>query len=231
MEVLKNKRILAVIGIVCLILGLILPYYYFSAFGFSYSTSLWGYLEGKIILVLTLVNALFIFKDFIEKFAPKLFKSNIGQKIANVKNPKLSLIPLVLIIIFVFYLNSQMIQYVSLKKGIGFYLLWVGIIAMGAHGLIYKGSNTNLAYNQNNIKNASNNQPQVLSNNGPQTVQDTSQYQSSVQNNNQQVSQSNNIQSTIQNQNFSQRNIKYCSNCGNPVDINATDCPNCKFKF
>ena len=204
MEVLKNKRLLAAIGLISLFLGTILPYYKFSAFGFSESVSLWGYLEGKIILILILANTLFIFKDLIEKYAPQLFKSNLGQKIANVTNPKLSLIPLVLIIIFIIFLNSKMASYVHLDKGLGFYLSWFGIIIMAAHSFIYKGNAINMPLQSNNINNSNNLSNQI------------NQFQ--------QVNPTNSL-ATAQN------NIKYCPKCGTANDINTSNCTNCMFKF
>ena len=198
MEILKTKRILAAIGIICLLLGNALPYYTFSAIGLTRSLSLWGYLEGKIILILTIANALFIFKDVIEKYVPKLFDSKLGQKIANAKDPKLSLIPLILIIVFVVYLNTKANEYIHLNKGIGFYLLWLGIIAMAAHSFIYKGNN------ESNMNNEAKRFAQPV--------------------------QENEIQPT-QNQAFSQSNIKYCPNCGQAVDSNTINCPNCMHRF
>ena len=83
MSVLKNKRILAIIGIVLIFLGTILPYYILTILGYSTSVSLWGYWEGKIITALIVLNTLFIFKDLIQKYIPGLFNSNLGQKIIN----------------------------------------------------------------------------------------------------------------------------------------------------
>ena len=226
MEIIKNKRILAAIGIISLFLGIILPYYTFSAFGFSESISLWGYLEGKIILALTLANALFVFKDIIEKYVPQLFNSIIGKKIANVKNPKLSLIPLVLIIIFVIYLNSKMSGYVHFDKGIGFYLLWIGIIALAAHSFIYKGNNENNVNNTNNIYGQPTQLQQPIQNN---TIPPE---QNNINNSNNVYGQSIQFQQPIQNKvQTPQGNVKYCPNCGTAVDINASNCPNCMFKF
>lgn len=74
----KTTRILGSIGIICLILGTIMPYVRYNIWGFTYSISLWGYWEGKIIMLLAIANLLFIFKDFIEKYIPSLFNTNIG---------------------------------------------------------------------------------------------------------------------------------------------------------
>ena len=74
MEKLKNTRILAAVGIACSILGVIMPYIKIEIedfFSISKSLSLWGYLEGKIMMVLTLANFIFIFKDY-----AKIYPSN-----------------------------------------------------------------------------------------------------------------------------------------------------------
>ena len=108
MEIIKNKRILAIVGLVCLLLGTIMPYFTFSFLGYSQSISLWGYWEGKIILVLIIANGMFIFKDYIEKYVPQLFNSNLGKKIAEIDNPKYSLIPTILIVVFAIYLLTTL---------------------------------------------------------------------------------------------------------------------------
>lgn len=139
MEVIKNKRILALVGIAGLILGCFLPYYTVSIFGYTQSTSLWGYWEGKIVLVLTLANALFIFQDFIEKYIPQLFNNWIGYIVQKAKNPKFALVPTILVAIFAISLIIRLdFDPKYIKYGLGFYLLWVGIIALIGHAILYK---------------------------------------------------------------------------------------------
>jgi len=171
MEAIRNKRILALIGIISLVLGTLLPYYTFSFWGYTESISLWGYWEGKVVLSLIVANALFIFKDWLEQYVPQVFNSGIGRKIANVDNPKLSLIPTILIIAFVIYLyNTLEVDSEFIKNGIGFYLLWIGVIALVGHAIFYKGnieknnnvSGQNITQNQVNISNEIiQNNPQV----------------------------------------------------------------------
>lgn len=135
----RNTRILAAIGIICLILGTFLAYYTFSFFGYTESLSLWGYWEGKIVLILAVANLLFIFKDLIEKYTPSLFNSNLGRKISEINNPKLSLIPTILSVIFIVYLQINLnvsSSYVS--HGLGFYLLWIGIICLVLYAILHK---------------------------------------------------------------------------------------------
>lgn len=144
MEVLKNKRILAIIGIIGLILGIMMPYYTVSIFGYSTSISLWGYWEGKVIFVLTLACGLIIFKDIIEKYIPQLFDNAIGRIVEKVNNPKIALIPTILVAAYAVYLIVSLdVSSEYIKYGIGFYILWVGIIALFGHAIFYKKQNTN----------------------------------------------------------------------------------------
>ena len=76
MEYIKNKRILALVGLGCLLLGVFLAYYKVSLFGFSQSVSLIQAWQGIAILILTIVTGLFIFKDYVKKVVPKLFDSS-----------------------------------------------------------------------------------------------------------------------------------------------------------
>lgn len=139
MEVIKNKRVLALVGIAGLILGCFLPYYTISIFGYTQSIPLWGYWEGKIILVLALANVLFIFQDYVKKYLPQLFNNWVGNIVQKAENPKSALVPTILVAVFAISLiirldvNSEYIKY-----GLGFYILWVGIIALVGHAILYK---------------------------------------------------------------------------------------------
>lgn len=73
-------------------LGTILSYYQYSFLGYSIKICLYKYLEGKIVIALTVANLLFIFKDLVEKYTPQMFNSNIGGKIKNA-NSKLAIVP------------------------------------------------------------------------------------------------------------------------------------------
>lgn len=73
MEAIKNKRILALVGIICLFIGTITPYFKVSLLGYSYSISLWKYWEGKVIVALIIANTMFIFKDYLQKYVPQVF--------------------------------------------------------------------------------------------------------------------------------------------------------------
>ena len=149
MEVIKNKRILALVGIAGLILGCFLPYYTVSFFGYTQSISLWGYWEGKIVLVLTLANALFIFQDFIEKYVPQLFNNWVGNLVQKAKNPKFALIPTILVAVFAISLIIRLdVDSEYIKYGLGFWILWVGIIALIGHAILYKKQNVQAVQSQ-----------------------------------------------------------------------------------
>lgn len=143
LEKLKTTRILAAIGIIGLIAGTILPYAEFHIFGYSYSATLWNYWQGKIIMLLSVANLLFLFKDIVEKYIPALFQSSFGQKIQELDEAKYSMIPTVLVIIFALYLSFSLsidLKYCS----IGFYLLWIGVISLIAYAILHR-KNVNMS--------------------------------------------------------------------------------------
>lgn len=137
---LKNTRLLAGIGIAGLILGTMFPYVSYSILGYSYDISLCDYWEGKVILVIAIANLLFIFKDFVEKYIPSLFNTNIGQKIKDINSPKASLAPTVAAAAFALYLTLKLKVEFS-AYSLGFYLLWIGVICLVAYAMIYKNNN------------------------------------------------------------------------------------------
>ena len=139
LEKCKNTRILATIGVVGLILGTIMTYVEFSLWGYTESISLWGYWEGKIVLLLALANLLLIFRDIVEKYIPSLFNTSFGKKIANIKNPKASLVPTILAVVFAIYLHGKLdIDSEYASYGLGFYSLWVGCISLVAYAILHK---------------------------------------------------------------------------------------------
>ena len=139
LEKYKNTRILATIGIVGLVLGTMLTYVEFSLWGYTQPISLWGYWEGKIVLLLALANGLLIFKDIVEKYIPSLFNTSLGKKLANIKNPKASLVPTILAVAFAVYLHMHLdIDTNYASYGLGFYSLWVGAISLVAYAILHK---------------------------------------------------------------------------------------------
>jgi len=201
MEKLRNTRILALVGIIALVLGTIMPYITVSVFGYSDSISLWGYWEGKLIVVLAVANLLFIFKDFVEKYIPQLFNTTLGRKIKNLNNPKFSLIPTVLVAVFAIYLYNKLdLDAISkyLKYGLGFWSLWIGVISLVAHAILYKYPVAN--------------------------IQQNTQQQPMNYNYNQQSTQQQPMQ---QDNNIPQTGVKICPACGNKCDANTNKCFMC----
>ena len=96
MDYIKNKRFIALAGVICSLLGVFLAYYKVSLFGFSQSVSLIQAWQGIVILILTIVIALFIFKDYVKKVVPKLFKTSFGKKVEKL-NEKLVLVPVAIV--------------------------------------------------------------------------------------------------------------------------------------
>lgn len=138
MDYIKNKRIIALAGLACLLLGVFLAYYKVSLLGFSQSVSLIQAWQGIIILIITIITALFIFKDYVKKIVPKLFNTSFGKKLEKV-NDKLVLAPVVLIIITLLTAGGDFGSVKSLvSHGLGFYLSWLGVLLVIAHVFTYK---------------------------------------------------------------------------------------------
>lgn len=204
MEKLKSTRILSAIGLVCLFLGVVLPYFKFSFLGYTQEIKLWGYWEGKIMMALIVANILFIFKDYVEKYAPQLFNSNLGSKIQNA-NEKFAIVPTIGVAAFAIWLYIRLdIDTTYLKHGLGFWTLWIGVIFLVAHTFIYKkGSVSNPISQQVNYNQSQQNVNMM--NNGQPTQQPMN----------------NNVNS----------NVKYCPGCGNQCVSNADRCFMCGRTF
>lgn len=134
----KTTRILGAIGIICLILGTIMPYVRYNIWGYTYSLSLCEYWEGKIVMLLAIANLLFIFKDLVEKYIPALFNTYIGKKLKDLDSHKYSLIPTFLAAAFAIYLTLQLGIDSFKYYNIGFYLMWLGTISLIAFSLVHK---------------------------------------------------------------------------------------------
>ncbi len=141
LEKCRTTRILGAIGIIALILGTVTPYVKYNIFGYKFSISLWGYWEGKVIMILAIANLLFIFKDYVEKFVPALFNTGLGRKIKECENPKFSLIPTALIAIFAIYETSVMGVSSFKYYNIGFYAMWLGTICLVLYAFLHKSDN------------------------------------------------------------------------------------------
>lgn len=137
LDKIKNTRLLAGIGVVCMILGTMFSYVSYNIFGYVYDISLWDYLEGKIILIIAIANLLFIFKDVVEKYIPSFFNTSVGKKIKDINNPKASLVPTLLGAAFAIYLTLKLDVEFS-AYSLGFYSLWFGVICLVAYPIIHK---------------------------------------------------------------------------------------------
>lgn len=173
---LKHTRLLAAIGLVAMLLGTMLPYIKYSIFGYSIKLSLWKYWEGKIVLVLLIANAIFFFKDYIEKYIPSLLNVTVWRKISELKY-QYAMIPVIIAVAFIIYLTIKL----DINFGyynIGFYTLWFGVICIVIYLIINKGkpvipgennnvtpkNNFNTAQNTNDMNNRINNSTQNYNN-------------------------------------------------------------------
>ena len=140
MEKLKSSRILGIVANALLIIAVFLPVISVSVslFGISQSQSV-NYIQGDgiFVLILAIINLVIIF----DKLATKI------PFMAKVDNQKFTLIPTVinaiLLIVLTFNGASALGGYASLAKvdfGIGFYLLWLGVIASAVYPFLYKGN-------------------------------------------------------------------------------------------
>ena len=79
----------------------------------------------------------------VEKYIPSLFQTALGQKIQGLNEAKYSIIPTILVVIFALYLTfgiSFDLKYCS----IGFYLLWIGVIALIAYAILHRKNNSSI---------------------------------------------------------------------------------------
>ena len=173
---LKNTRILAIIGIIGVILGTVVPYISI----WFYDITLFDYWQGKVIMFLAIVDLLFIFKDYVEKYVPALFDTPAGKKVKEWDKPKYTLVPTIIIALISLWLT------VSLGRSfkyytIGFYLLWIGTICLIVYAILNKNSyrfdgdkpqantttnnNNNASVNNNEVNNSQNSVNSTSNNN------------------------------------------------------------------
>ena len=132
LSVLKNTKILGIIGAILLIIG--------NFFTFASVKVLWveqsvSFIEGNgvFVLILGILALLIIFIDFILSKIPEgklkfLFK---------LRNQKIVLIPAIISAIILFIDGSESFELGS--AGLGFYLLLIGVIALAIYPFLYKG--------------------------------------------------------------------------------------------
>lgn len=166
-EKMKTTRILAALGVIGLVLGTITPYAKFNFFGYKSTISLWGFWEGKVIMLLAIANLLFIFKDLITKYVPSLLNVGVFETINKFNNPKYTLIPTIAVAGFVIYLTWKLEIRAFKYYNIGFYLTWLGVICLVVYAILNKGNNKTVNISNNTSENNSNinNNNQSYSNN------------------------------------------------------------------
>lgn len=132
LSVLKNTKILGIIGAILLIIG--------NFFTFASVKVLWveqsvSFIEGDgvFVLILGILALLIVFIDFILSKIPEgklkfLFK---------LRNQKIVLIPAIISAIILFIDGSESFELGS--AGLGFYLLLIGVIALAIYPFLYKG--------------------------------------------------------------------------------------------
>lgn len=231
---LKHTRLLAGIGLAAMFLGTLLPYIKYSMFGYAIKLSLWKYWEGKIVLILLIANAIFFFKDYIEKYIPSLLNVSVWKKISELKY-QYAMIPSIIAVAFILYLTIKL----DINFGyynIGFYTLWFGVICIIIYLIINKGKpvipqkdiskqeeNYNNFQNTNNETNYNINQSNQINSNMNQNynngMNNSNTYYGANQNNN--INNSNNYAPNNVNQNnYNPTQNNFNSNNYNPAQNN-----------
>ena len=137
LEKIKTTRLLAGVGIICMFLGTIIAYAKINFWGYTGNVCLYKHLEGIVIMIVAIVDFLFIFKDTVEKYIPKLFESKIGKNITEVGDRKLSLISVIIVVIMAVILHARL-DFSIAHFSLGFYVLYFGVICLGAYALMHK---------------------------------------------------------------------------------------------
>ena len=133
LDKIKNTKILGIIGNIVVIISLFMATVVVESKTIGFKASI-QYIsgDGKFILVLSVINLIIIFAD---KISPTFFK--------GLTNIKLTVIPtLIEIIILINFTvksgNISEYDYASWHWGIGFYLMWIGVILSMICPFIYK---------------------------------------------------------------------------------------------
>ena len=131
LSVLKNSKILGIVGAILLIIGNFFSFATVKMFWVEESVS---FIEGDGVFVLIsgIISLLIIFIDFILSKIPEgklkfLFK---------LRNQKIVLIPAIISAIILFIDGRNAFDVGS--AGLGFYLLLIGIIALVIYPFVYK---------------------------------------------------------------------------------------------
>lgn len=133
LSVLKNTKILGIIGAILLIIGNFFTFASVKVLWVEQSVSFIESGDGVFVLILGILALLIVFIDFILSKIPEgklkfLFK---------LRNQKIVLIPAIISAIILFIDGSDAFEMGS--AGLGFYLLLIGVIALAIYPFLYKG--------------------------------------------------------------------------------------------
>ena len=220
----KNTRFLAALGLACSFLCIFFTYVKYTVLGMAVKIKLIDFFEGKLLILLILLNLMFVFKDYVKKYLPKLFQNNLGKKIENINDQRLTLIPTILMVIFAFVVKGETkVEFLNIKYGLGFFLMWLGVISLVIYAFIYKNNNIKVL-------------EKMINNTTPSNKANVNSVNSS---NTQSISQNNNITTNInitepnpnQVTNETIKEQKTCINCGSKSPSSALKCIACGKEF
>ena len=220
----KNTRFLAALGLACSFLCIFFTYVKYTVLGMAVKIKLIDFFEGKLMILLILLNLMFVFKDYVKKYLPKLFQNNLGKKIENINDQRLTLIPTILMVIFAFVVKGETkVEFLNIKYGLGFFLMWLGVISLVIYAFIYKNNNIKVL-------------EKMINNTTPSNKANVNSVNSS---NTQSISQNNNITTNInitepnpnQVTNETIKEQKTFINCGSKSPSSALKCIACGKEF
>jgi len=135
LEKIKTTKMLACIGTLCMFLGTVIGYARLNVLGYTANVQLYKHFEGIIILIDAIVSFLFIFKDIVATYIPKVFESGIGKKISEMSSSRIALISTGIAVLMAIILHVRL-DFSLTHFTLGFYLLYFGIICLGIYGII-----------------------------------------------------------------------------------------------
>ena len=106
-ELIENKRILALVGILGNVLGIILPFYTITFFGYTSSAAAIDSWVGIVLLIFGILSGVVIFSDLIKSKFPEVLNNSFGKFIEKVNDPKFGFVPAVIIALFIIYLIPE----------------------------------------------------------------------------------------------------------------------------
>lgn len=137
-EKFRTTRFFAGLGIGLLFLGVILPYAKVNVVGLIKTYNFIDSFGGIIILFLSFIILIFIYRDILEKYFPMFFKNKVFKYIKGV-DYHLVLLPISIIVIISIYLTISMnMRGSSIRYSFGFLSLWLGLLFLIGYVLLYK---------------------------------------------------------------------------------------------